>query len=56
MIVELTDQEAQAVVEMFDIALKHDTLGGIRYAMAAAVIRDKLSNAAQQPPEPKEKK
>lgn len=52
--VELTAQEAQAIIDMSDVALKHDTLGGIRFAMMASIIREKLGAAARPEPPVKE--
>lgn len=44
---ELTEQEAAALIELANIALKHDILGGWAVFNIAGVLRNKIQAAAQ---------
>lgn len=48
MIIELSEQEATALLELTNIALKHDTLGGWAVFNVAGMLRQKLQTAAQK--------
>lgn len=49
MVIELTEQEVNALLKLMDAGLKNSQSGGLAMAHIAAIIMQKLQNSARTP-------